>query len=489
MNFNIRFFKKTVFGAVLILVLGVGNTLAQAQYKIHISDIKREVHKNWLWIPKSVDFTVKWRLYRVQGEGFVSVNFREIPSYKIYCSKDSTFATAETKTVNDTNFSVFLGKEIGEKYSFKIKGLDQHNEVVAVTDTAWAIGGKQASDIGQPPDGREKSWLWYANPGRWQLMLLKRGYIYRSCSNFGKVAFWFLTLSFFYGIFRCLGYSTRVLYLGNVFPFNPFSLNSQVVSYDKAYEHRINLKFRFIVDAWRLVMQRICDVTSKAKSAEEAKKTCFKFWSSSGVKAIETIQKIIAFGSSEEAGPSTAEKKEGDLAQIKKDIKRDFKELLSNGYKLEEIITDIKIGDFPSLKWISAGLQNHKSNGYKWLEASAEVDRAIENRATADLESLKRKSYLDLLWNLGAISPLIGLFGTVTGISMAFLELKELTVAPEQLALVKNLAGGIFEALWTTIFGLINGIILMLTYYYYKNKLDWIYSKWEELYVHISEGL
>ena len=43
--------------------------------------------------------------------------------------------------------------------------------------------------------------------------------------------------------------------------------------------------------------------------------------------------------------------------------------------------------------------------------------------------------------------------------------------------------------LWTTIFGLAVSFFLMMLYFYYHNKLNWIYSKWEELYVRVSEKL
>ena len=54
---------------------------------------------------------------------------------------------------------------------------------------------------------------------------------------------------------------------------------------------------------------------------------------------------------------------------------------------------------------------------------------------------------------------------------------------------IQHLSNGIFEALWTTIFGLANGIFFILVYYYFKHKLDWIYAKWEEIYISITEKL
>ena len=41
------------------------------------------------------------------------------------------------------------------------------------------------------------------------------------------------------------------------------------------------------------------------------------------------------------------------------------------------------------------------------------------------------------------------------------------------------LSAGIFEALWTTVFGLIVGIVFMFMHYYYDYKLSRIQYTWE----------
>ncbi len=125
------------------------------------------------------------------------------------------------------------------------------------------------------------------------------------------------------------------------------------------------------------------------------------------------------------------------------------------------------------------------------MESSQEVDRAIENRAVMEIEKLKGLAKLEWLWNLGATAPLIGLFGTVTGISVSFQNLAMQTQkgGTDSSDKIAQLAGGINEALWTTIFGLSAGIFLVIVYYVYKNKMDWIYGKWEEIYVDVSEKL
>lgn len=106
-----------------------------------------------------------------------------------------------------------------------------------------------------------------------------------------------------------------------------------------------------------------------------------------------------------------------------------------------------------------------------------DIREVLESRAGAELEHLRRRSFIDLLWAIGVTAPLLGLFGTVTGLSYAFSTI--IGTAPKDLAILQDLSKGIFEALFTTIWGLIAGILCMLSYYYYNYKLDRVYSCWQ----------
>ena len=149
----------------------------------------------------------------------------------------------------------------------------------------------------------------------------------------------------------------------------------------------------------------------------------------------------------------------------------------------------LKNRPFPTSRIIHAGLEIHRMNGHRWSKPTEEVKRAFEDRASSEIEILKRKSKIEWFWNYGALAPLVGLFGTVTGITFAFQQLATSSVTDDFSKTLQLLSNGIFEALWTTIFGLANGILFVIIYYYFKHKLDWIYSKWEELYVSITEQL
>lgn len=78
---------------------------------------------------------------------------------------------------------------------------------------------------------------------------------------------------------------------------------------------------------------------------------------------------------------------------------------------------------------------------------------------------------LDYFWNMSSISPMLGLLGTVVGIADSFNQIAK-NPTMEQGQLIQSLSGGINVALYTTIFGLIVGIPMMLFYYLLKWKLD-----------------
>lgn len=174
-----------------------------------------------------------------------------------------------------------------------------------------------------------------------------------------------------------------------------------------------------------------------------------------------------------------------------------FKIWSKSGRKdLDEIKTDLEtiakdFGETPTFRVMRAGIVNHVKNAITWFKASEEVDRAIESRANQEIEKIKRNSWVDWLWNLACISPLAGLLGTVTGISFSFKELAEQSgrKALSPLEVIQALAPSINEALWTTIFGLGLAILLMFPYFYFSRKIEWIYSKWEEIYVDVAENL
>jgi len=89
------------------------------------------------------------------------------------------------------------------------------------------------------------------------------------------------------------------------------------------------------------------------------------------------------------------------------------------------------------------------------------VKEAIEHAGSAEVSKLEKG--LPVLATVAGIAPLLGFLGTVTGMISAFMTIEEL----QGTANPSDLAGGIWEALLTTAFGLIVGIPALAFYNYF----------------------
>ena len=89
------------------------------------------------------------------------------------------------------------------------------------------------------------------------------------------------------------------------------------------------------------------------------------------------------------------------------------------------------------------------------------VKEAIENAGSQEVSKLEKG--LPVLATVAGIAPLLGFLGTVTGMISAFMIIEDLagSVNPS------DLAGGIWEALITTAFGLMVGIPALAFYNYF----------------------
>jgi biopolymer transport protein ExbB len=93
------------------------------------------------------------------------------------------------------------------------------------------------------------------------------------------------------------------------------------------------------------------------------------------------------------------------------------------------------------------------------------IERAVETEAMLCVNSLE--SGFSFLVALGSLSPLTGFLGTVTGMIGAFRSIAEATEVNAQIV-----AGGIYEALITTVYGLIVAIFAMIFHAIFSNIVD-----------------
>ena len=96
----------------------------------------------------------------------------------------------------------------------------------------------------------------------------------------------------------------------------------------------------------------------------------------------------------------------------------------------------------------------------------AEIQDAVNAAGKHEAYELEKRT--DLLASIASIAPMIGFFGTVTGMIKAFQEIQNLqgNVNPSVLA------GGIWEALLTTAAGLLVGILAVFFYNLLLNRIN-----------------
>lgn len=98
---------------------------------------------------------------------------------------------------------------------------------------------------------------------------------------------------------------------------------------------------------------------------------------------------------------------------------------------------------------------------------------AIEN--VGNLEIAKLEKGFPLIATTAAGAPILGFLGTVTGMVRAFFDMANAGTNVD----VSLLSGGIYEALVTTVGGLVVGIITLLAYNYLVSQVDNVVNKME----------
>lgn len=98
---------------------------------------------------------------------------------------------------------------------------------------------------------------------------------------------------------------------------------------------------------------------------------------------------------------------------------------------------------------------------------------AIEN--VGNLEIAKLEKGFPLIATTAAGAPMLGFLGTVTGMVRAFFDMANAGTNVD----VSLLSGGIYEALVTTVAGLVVGIITLFAYNYLVSQVDNVVNKME----------
>jgi len=102
----------------------------------------------------------------------------------------------------------------------------------------------------------------------------------------------------------------------------------------------------------------------------------------------------------------------------------------------------------------------------KLPDGPAAVERALEDAGGNEVHKLRRN--LRMMYGLSVAAPMMGLLGTVWGMIDAFRS----TTESQALGHPERLATGIYEALVTTLAGLMVAIPVLLLYYYFSGRVE-----------------
>lgn len=137
---------------------------------------------------------------------------------------------------------------------------------------------------------------------------------------------------------------------------------------------------------------------------------------------------------------------------------REIKETVRKGGIYEAIHRCAKTPG-PIAAIIKAGLEKRE-------KSHVEIKDAIESAGKAEIYVLERN--LGILATIASIAPLLGFTGTVLGMIKAFMQIEALGGNVN----ASVLAGGIWEALTTTVAGLIVGIVTLVAYNYLVDRVQ-----------------
>ena len=144
---------------------------------------------------------------------------------------------------------------------------------------------------------------------------------------------------------------------------------------------------------------------------------------------------------------------------------KSFMEQISKTLKRNKIMEALDLCDKtggPIAHILKAGILKHD-------RSRQEVREAIEDASIHEVPRLERN--LPVLATVAHVAPLLGLLGTVTGMVAAFQVIESKASATNPIN-PGDLAGGIWEALLTTVFGLCVAIPTYVAYNYLVSRVD-----------------
>ncbi len=157
-------------------------------------------------------------------------------------------------------------------------------------------------------------------------------------------------------------------------------------------------------------------------------------------------------------------------------IRIDSQEFLNNilekmkRHQIKEALASCDNTDSPISRILKVGiLKNDRPR--------PQIKEAIEDASLYEIPKLEKN--LSILATIAHISPLLGLLGTVTGMVRCFQTIQAKTASLHPVS-PGDLAGGIWEALLTTVAGLVVAIPTFVVYNYLVNRINSVILEMEK---------
>lgn len=150
-------------------------------------------------------------------------------------------------------------------------------------------------------------------------------------------------------------------------------------------------------------------------------------------------------------------------------IKEIFKTSESKDEAIKKAVEFCNKSEKPLTNILKAGVLRYEECIRKNIDKEKiveEIRSAIANAGIVEIPALE--AHLPILETIGKIAPLLGLLGTITGMLTAFnvIALKPGGARPDELA------GGISQALITTVAGLSIAIPVVTAYSFFRSRID-----------------
>ena len=142
-----------------------------------------------------------------------------------------------------------------------------------------------------------------------------------------------------------------------------------------------------------------------------------------------------------------------------------IKDYIHDG-KIDAAVNLCRNTDTPTSRMVEKGIS-------RLGRPTADVMSAIENQGNIEISQLEKG--LPVLATASSGAPMVGFLGTVTGMVKAFMDMASAGANVD----VNILSTGIYEALVTTVGGLIVGIIALFAYNYLATRIKGIVNRLE----------